>query len=170
MARIDEVILAVDIFEVDVIIVVPVARPWLVVDKPVTAVVEAAIIAAFDVEMVFAAKAGAEFRFRHTADVGMFLVNVAIGVLFGLFGALLILSAIILVLRGLRGRGLAWIFLFGAVVVLLVNRRLRFCFLRWLGSFPRFFLPFGFFLGFVFVRLLTGKLARLREEVRVWCR
>ena len=62
------------------------------------------------------------------------MLSIVIGVLFGLLGALLILGAIILVLRGLRRRGLVLGFGLGMVVVLRVRGRLRFWFLGGLGG------------------------------------
>ena len=92
------------------------------------------------------------------------MLSIVIGVLFGLLGALLVLGVIIRMLRGLGWRSLVLGFGLGVVVVLRVRGRLRFWFLRRLGSLFRFFLLFWFFFGLVLIRLLSGKGWRAREK------
>lgn len=98
----------------------------------------------------------------------MLLLSIVIAVLFGLFSALLFLRAII-VLPGRRRCAL--LFLPGAIFVVLLlpggfllgslGRLGRFL---WFFPLLGFFLPFWFFFGFVFIRLLRGKDWCAREK------
>lgn len=66
--RVDQVILAIDLIDIDVIVVAPISGPGFVVSKPIAAVVEAAIVSSFYVEMVRAAKVRVKVLFTNSPD------------------------------------------------------------------------------------------------------
>ncbi len=59
MTGIEQVILAADVLDVDIIVVIPIRRPSVGVLESVAAVLKAAVIAALHAEAVLASKAGA---------------------------------------------------------------------------------------------------------------
>jgi len=67
--RVDQVILAIDLIDIDVLVVAPISRPGFVVSKPISAVIEAAIVSSFYVEMVRAAKARVKVLFTNAPDI-----------------------------------------------------------------------------------------------------
>jgi len=118
MARIDQVILAIDVVDVDVIVVViPVRWPRLGVLEIMAAVIKAAIFAAARVEMMLASETCAELRVRDTPAATALISVATVAVLFGLLRTLLILRTILL----LCGPGLvitiALVLLFGAIAL-----------------------------------------------------
>jgi hypothetical protein len=120
MARIDQVIVTVDVIDVDIIVVViPAGRPRVGVLKIIAAVIKAAIIAAPHVEMMLAPETGPKLLVRNTPATASALISVsAVVVLFGLLRTLLVLRTILL----LSGPGLvipvALVLLLGAVILL----------------------------------------------------
>jgi hypothetical protein len=171
VARIEQIVFVVDFFDVHVVAIVPVAGPRVRIDEPVAAIVKPAVVAALDVEVMFAPEAGTIFFLGNAAGVATIFVTtgVAIGMLFSLARALLVRGAILL-----RGSLLVTIALFllllGAIVLLrgsgmVCGTAVRFLpgSFRWrrlvlfaLAIFPlfRFFVLFGLFLRFVFIWFL----------------
>ena len=155
MARIDQVIFAVDLVDVHVVVVVPVTRPRFGVSEIVAAVVEAAIVAALYVKMVRAAEAGTKLLFGNAAAVTAIIGVVVVAMLFGLLRALLFLSAVLLSGALLIAIVLFLLLLLGAIVLL-----------RRLGVRTAFGFLFWFFLWFVLLAL--GGVARLCEVLRAF--
>ena len=69
--RVDQVILAIDLIDIDVIVVAPISRPSFGVSKPISAVIEAAMVSSFYVEMVRAAKVRVKALFTNAADIAV---------------------------------------------------------------------------------------------------
>jgi hypothetical protein len=120
MARINQVLVTVDVVDIDVIVVViPVGRPRVGVLEIIPAVIKAAIVAAPHVELMLAPETGAKLLVRHTPAAATLVtitavVSVAaVVVLFGLLRTLLVLRTILL----LRGPGLV----IAVVLVLLLG-------------------------------------------------
>jgi hypothetical protein len=163
MARIDQVIVTVDVVDIDVIVVViPVGWPRFGVLEIIAAVIKPAIIAAAHVEMMFAAETGAELFVPNTPAASALSGVAAVAVLFGLLRALLVLGTILL----LRGLGLII-----AIAVILLRPIILLAraivLLRRLGSlsilllFVRFLLGFGgglllVLLAFIWLFALLG--------------
>lgn len=145
MNRINQVILAVDFVHVDVVIVTPPGGPRVAVYKPIAAVVEAAIVASRNPEMVLAAEVGTEIFLADAAPIvvpavplGLLRIVVLVTgsrIMLGLLHVVLVasalfllsvilLGAIFLVLLLLLGRLLLLFFvlllLFGGLLLLLL--------------------------------------------------
>src|ERR1700686_3289066 len=149
MARIDQVIVTVDVIDVDIIVVIiPIRRPRFGVLEIIAAVIKAAIIAAAHVEMMFAAETGAELLVGNAPATATLIGVAALAVLFSLLRTLLVLRTILL----LRGLGLiiaiAVILLRPLILlrsIILLARAI--VLLRRLGAI--LFFPVRFLLGFV---------------------
>jgi hypothetical protein len=118
MARIDQIIITVDVIDVDIIVVIiPVGRPRIGVLEIIAAVIKAAIIAAVHAEMMFTPEAGAKLHVRNAPGATALSSRTAVVVLFGLLGTLLVLRTILL----LCGPGLviAIVLLLDAIALLL---------------------------------------------------
>jgi hypothetical protein len=63
--RIDQIILPINVVDVEVIVIVPVARPGLGVYEPIAAVAEAAIVSTIYMEAVLGSEASAEVFVAH---------------------------------------------------------------------------------------------------------
>src|SRR5580704_4821580 len=177
MDGIDQVILAIDVIDIDVVVVTPACGPRLAVFKPIAAVIEAAIVATRDAESMFPSEVSAKILVGNAAGVAIagvalrwlhIIVRVALRLLLGraillgaiLFGLLLLLFILLLrLVRLSRAVGLFLILLLiisGWLFLLRFLLRLLFL-LRGLLAFG--FLLLGFFLlrfFFVPVRLLEG--------------
>jgi hypothetical protein len=143
MARIDQVILPVDVIDVYVIVVVPAGRPRFRVLKIVAAIIEAAI-AALHVEVMCAAEIGTKLLLWNAPAT---TPGIGVIVLRGLLRALLILWTVLLLggLCCLAAIAIVLLLLLGAIILL-----------RGLGAI--LFLLGGFLLRFVrglFLVLLT---------------
>jgi len=146
MARIDQVILPVDVIDIDIIVVIiPVGRPRLGVLEIIPAVIKAAIIAAVHAEMMFTPEAGAKLHLRNAPG------GTAVVVLFGLLGTLLVLRTILLLCGSGLVIAIAVVLLLDAIALLLSSRTIFL--LRGLGAILILLLPGGFLLG-----LLCGPL------------
>jgi hypothetical protein len=118
VARIDQVIVPVDVIDIDVIaIVIPVGRPGFGVLEIIAAVIKAAIVAAVHSKIMFAAETGAKLLIRDTAAASALIRVTAVVVLFGLLCTLLVLRPILL----LYGPGLVIaivLVLLGSIILL----------------------------------------------------
>jgi hypothetical protein len=134
VVSVDEVVVSVDVVHVDIVVVTPVSRPWLGELEPVAAVVEAAVIAALDMEVVFATKVGAEVFVTDPADVAV--ASIALGLLPVV--ALVALDLLYTLARGfvLLGAVLFGLLLLFGGVFLLLFRLLRFGLPSALGILP----------------------------------
>src|SRR5580704_4947168 len=184
MDGIDQVILAIDVIDIDVVVVTPACGPRLAVFKPIAAVIEAAIVATRDAESMFPSEVSAKILVGNAAGVAIagvalrwlhIIVRVALRLLLGraiLLGAILfsllflfdglLLLLFILLLRLVRLSRAVGLFLILLLIIsgwlFLLRFLLRLLFLlRGLLAFG--FLLLGFFLlrfFFVPVRLLES--------------
>lgn len=113
--RVNEVVLAVDVVNVDVVIVAPVAGPGFGILEQIAAVAEAAVLSTRDTEVMFPAEMGAEIIVRNTAAI------VVARVALRLLGAAAILglrSCMLAILRGLILPGaVVLLFFFGLLAL-----------------------------------------------------
>jgi hypothetical protein len=185
MARIDQVIVTVDVVDIDIIVVViPVGRPRFGVLEIIAAVIKAAIITAMYAETVFTAETGAKLLVWNAPATASGIGITTVIVLPGLLCTLLILRTVLLLcgLCPLIAIAIFLLLLLGAIILLrglgailrlLLSVRLL---LRLLGglfltlpafirllAFLCFFAFLGFFLFFVFfLRLIfVGFLPRV---------
>src|SRR5580704_13484498 len=180
MDGIDQVILAIDVIDIDVVVVTPACGPRLAVFKPIAAVIEAAIVATRDAESMFPSEVSAEILVGNAAGVAIagvalrwlhIIVRVALRLLLGraiLFSLLflfdgLLLLLFILLLRLVRLSRAVGLFL---VLLLIVSWRLFLLrLLLWLLFLLRGLLAFGFLLlGFFLLRFFFVPV-RLLESI-----
>src|ERR1700719_271972 len=98
MARVDQIIVTVDVVDIYVIVVVPIRRPRFGIFEIITAIIKAAV-AALHMEMMRAAKTGSELLLRNAPSPAALVSITSVGavvVLPGLLGALLVLRTILL--------------------------------------------------------------------------
>jgi hypothetical protein len=177
MARIDQVIVTIDVVDIHIIVVVPIRRPRFGVLEIIAAIIKAAV-AALHMEMMRVTETGSKLLVRNTSSsaalVSITSVTAVIGVsavvvLLGLLRALLVLrtvlllcglcpliAVVLLLLLGaiilLRGFGaiLRLLLLIGLLLGLICGLLLILLSLIWLFAFLWFFALLGFFLLFRF--------------------